>query len=152
MYTLILGKYYSVQDVILNSFRIENIVSDDTRINSVLINDENEIDLNHDEETYMSLLRDVAIRLSTDDDDTDSDTNDTFELDKELECKYFEAICKRIADMTYNIIDDYPDLDEKFRSGDNVDKQHIINSFTDMLFIRILCTRWEDVVSSISAA
>ena len=149
MYTQILGMNYSMKDVILNSHRIASIIEDDTRINSILINDENEIDLNHSEETYMSLLEYVMARVSSDD---DTNNGNTIEFDHEIERKYCITICERICDMVNNIIDDYPELDEKFRSGDSVEKIHIINSFTDMLFIRILCTRWEDVVSSISAA
>lgn len=151
MYTLVLGKYYSMKDIILNSFRIENVVEDNTHDHSILIDDENNvIDFNHNEETYMSLLRHVAMSISTDD-DTNSDTNDTFELDKELEYKYFKTICEKVSEIVNDIIDDYPDLNEKFKSENNDDaKIDIVRTYYDFLCVRIICENWPDIINSVT--
>ena len=148
MYTLVLGRCYSVKDVILNAFAVNNVKTDKLNRYSYFVKDEmvvkpfvNNVDV------YAKLLEHIY-NIQDEGGHFAAEVMNVFDAYDRKEIWATEAvdtICDKIEQMVNQVFDQT--IDEDFRNKSDRRKLELIEQYDFMLYEKIKNENWNDLIT-----
>ena len=148
MYTLILGRRFSVKDVVLNSFKIEKIVTNRNHDYSYLLKDRKVVAFENEFNIYVELFENIYNIQDEGGHFAAEVMNviDAYNRKEEWATDTIYAICEKIEQMVDKIVEQNVELNEEFSSGSDRVKSDLIKQYKFMLFGMIRNENWNDLI------